>query len=145
MKDRLREDLKVAMKAGDDLAVQTLRMILAAHKNEEIAKRRDLTAEETTAVLNRAVKSRQDSIEMYVKGGRPESAEKERREIEIVKRYMPQMLSEAETAEAADAVIKELGVTSKKEMGRVMKELMARHPGRVDGRLANQIVASRLA
>jgi len=145
LKERITEDVKTALKAGDRLTVETGRMLLAAIKNEEIAKRRPLTAEETGAILARAVKTRQDAVVLYEKGGRAELARKEMDEIEIVRKYLPSLLSEAETAAAVEEVIRELGITSKKEMGRVMKELMTRHPGRVDGRLANQIASSRLS
>ena len=145
MKDRISGDLKAAMKSGDTLATETLRMLLAGIKNDEVAKRRALTEEETAAVLNRAVKTRQDAAALYEKGGRKELADKELREIEIVRRYLPRPLAVEEIARAAEEIIRELGVTSKKDAGRVMKELMARHPGRVDGRLAGSIVASRLA
>jgi len=144
LKDRITQDMKAALKARDNLTVETCRMLLAAIKNEEINKRHALTDEETIAILNRAVKTRQEAIGLYDKGGRADLADKERREVEIVKRYLPQQLTQEEIARAVQEVVRELGVTSRKEIGRVMKELMARHPGRVDGRLANQIAASLL-
>lgn len=144
MRERIEAEIRTALKAGERLTVETCRMLLAAIKNEEIAKRRPLGEDESIAILTRAVKTRQDSVALYDKGGRPELAEKERREIDIVRKFLPEPLSEAEMARAIDDIIRETGVTSKKEMGRVMKELMSRHPGRVDGRLANQIAAARL-
>lgn len=144
LKDRVSQDLKSALKAGDRAAVDTLRMLLAGLKNEQVAKRRELSEEEEIAVVKRAVKSRQEAVALYEKGGRPELAEKERREIEVAQAYLPQQLTEQELANAVDEIIREVGATSKKDMGRVMKELMSRHAGRVDGRLANQIVSSRL-
>jgi len=144
LKSRVQEDIKVALKSGDRLTLDTCRMLLAGIQNEEIAKRRPLTDEEAAAVLTRAVKTREDAVELYEKGGRAELAEKERREIEIVRRYLPAQLSEEEVVRAIDEIIRELGVSSKKEMGRVMKEMMSRHPGRVDGRLASRIAAARL-
>lgn len=144
MKERIERDMKAALKNGDSLTKDTCRMLLAAIKNDEIAKRRDLSAEECLAVLNRAVKTRQDAAELYEKGGRPELAEKERKEIEIVRRYLPRQMSEEELQRAVEEIVRELGVTSKKDLGRVMKELTARHPGLVDGRMASRIVAARL-
>jgi uncharacterized protein YqeY len=144
VKDRITEDMKRAMRERDGLATETFRMLLSAIKNEEIARRRPLNDEETAAILSRAVKTRLEAIELYEKGGRPELAEKERKEIELVRRYLPQPLSHDETATAIDELIRELGATSKKDVGRLMKALMARYPGRVDGRLANQIAASHL-
>ena len=144
MKERIQEEIKLALKSGDRLAVETLRMLLAGIQNEEIAKRRPLTGDESVAVLTRAVKTREDAVALYQKGGRPELAEKERLEIEIVRRHLPAQLSREDVARAIDEIIRELGVSSKKEMGRVMKELMARHPGRIDGRIASEIASSRL-
>lgn len=144
MKARIESDLRTAMKDRDAIAAETCRMLLAAIKNEEVAKRRPLTDEETLALLNRAVKTRQEAVALYEKGGRADLADKERREIDVVRRYVPEPLTAAELAAAVDAVVRELGATSKKDLGRVMKALMARHPGRVDGRLANRIAGARL-
>jgi uncharacterized protein YqeY len=145
LKDRVQADLKSAMKSGDRIALDSLRMLLTALKNEQISRRRDLSPEEETAVVRHALKSRQDAIEMYEKGGRPELAEKERREMDVVQVYLPRQLTEEELGRIVDDLIAELGASSKKEMGRVMKELMARHRDSVDGRLASQVVAARLS
>ncbi len=144
LKDRVSQDLKSALKAGDRIAVDTYRMLLTGLKNEQVAKKRELSEEEEIAVVRRAVKSRQEAVALYERGGRPELAEKERREIEVARTYLPQQLTEQELANAVDGIIRDLGATSKKDMGRVMKELMSRHAGRVDGRVASQIVSSRL-
>lgn len=145
MKARITEDMKRAMRDRDGLATETYRMLLAAIKNDEIARRRTLTDEETLAILNKAVKTRLEAIELYEKGGRPELADKERKELDLVRRYLPEPLSPEETTAAIDELIRELGLTSKKDVGRLMKAIMARYPGRIDGRLANQIAASRLS
>jgi len=144
LKERIAEEIQTALRAGDRLTTETLRMLLSSIKYEEIEKRRPLSAEETAVILARAVKTRQDAVALYEKGGRAELAEKERKEIEIVQRYLPQPLSQDEVGKAIDEIIRELAASSKKDLGRVMKALMARHPGRVDGRIANQIAASRL-
>jgi hypothetical protein len=144
LKERIAADLRTALRAGDRLAVETCRMLLSSINYEEIEKRRALSAEEVAAILARGVKTRQDAVALYEKGGRAELADKERKEIEIIHRYLPPPLSPDEVGRAVDDIIRELGATSKKDLGRVMKELMARHPGRVDGRAANQIAASRL-
>lgn len=145
LKDRLSQDLKASMKAREAFAVDTLRMLLAGIKNEEISKRRALSEDEELAVLRRAVKSREDSIALFEKGGRQELADAEKREIDLILGYLPSRLSEDEMGAAIDDVIRDLGITSKKDLGRVMKELMARHPGKVDGRAANKLAAARLS
>ena len=96
------------------------------------------------AVLSRAVKSRRDSIKSYVEGGRQDLADKEQAEIEVIERYLPKQLSEDEAREAIAAIVEELGVSTKKELGRVMKEIKARFPGQVDGRLASSIAGQLL-
>jgi len=96
-------------------------------------------------VLSRGVKTRTDSATQYEEGGRPELAEKERREIEIIERYLPKGLSEDEAKAAVAEVISELGASSKKDMGAVMKTLRERHGARLDGKLASRLVASALS
>ncbi len=90
------------------------------------------------------MKTRRESIDHFEKGGRPELAEKERAEIGVVERYLPQGMSAEETARAVDALLRELGITERKDLGRAMKEFMARHRGRVDGKAVNALIAARL-
>jgi len=144
LKERLGQDLKASMKARETLAVETLRMLLSAIKYEEVSKKSELTAEEEVAVLRRAVKSRQDSVALFEKGGRQELADKERLEIVLIERHLPTQLSEEDLGRVIEELIRELGASSKKDLGRLMKELMARHPGKVDGRIASKLLASRL-
>lgn len=141
---RLREDLKVAMKARDTLRTSVLRMALADVTNGRIAKGGPLDDGDVLALLKSAVKRRRDSIEQFEKGGRPELAAKERAEIEILDGYLPAQLGAADIDVVVDAVIAEMGASSKKEMGRVMKEVMARLAGRADGKVVSGIVGARL-
>jgi uncharacterized protein YqeY len=90
------------------------------------------------------VKTRRDSIKSYVEGGRQDLADKEQAEIEVIERYLPKQLSEDETREAIAGIIDELDLSSKKDLGRVMKEVKARYPGQVDGRLASSIAGQLL-
>ncbi|HTY40746.1 MAG TPA: GatB/YqeY domain-containing protein [Thermoanaerobaculia bacterium] len=143
MQARFEEDLKAAMKGGDKRKVATLRLLLANLKNEKIQAQRDLTAEDVEAVLRRAVKQRKDSIEQYSKGGRQDLVDAETAELAILEGYLPRGLSEAEIETALKDVIREKGFTSSKDVGLAMKELMARHRGRVDGKEA-QAIARRL-
>ena len=142
--EKIRADLTEAMKARDAARLSTLRMLAAAVKNEQIDKGHELTDEEVLAVIQRGVKQRQDSIEQYTKGNRPELAEKERAELQQLQGYLPAQMSDEEAEAAVQAVITELGVSSKKDAGRVMKEMMARHRGKVDGKKVQEIVGRML-
>ena len=133
------DDLKTAMKAGDKTKVATLRLLIAALKNERIQAARDLTGEEVEAAVRRAVKQRKDSIEQYQKGGRQDLVDAENAELAILQTYLPKGLSEADLEAAVRAIVAEKGFTTAKDVGLVMKELMARHRGRVDGKRAQEM------
>lgn len=127
------------MKSGDKRRVATLRLLLSVLKNEKIQAQRDLTDEEVEAVLRRSVKQRKDSIEQYGKGGRQDLVDAETEELAILESYLPKGLSEAEIEAALKEVIRDKGLSSQKDVGLAMKELMARHRGRVDGKQAQEI------
>ncbi|HEV2064901.1 MAG TPA: GatB/YqeY domain-containing protein [Thermoanaerobaculia bacterium] len=133
------DDLKTAMKAGDKTKVATLRLLIAALKNERIQAARDLTGEEVEAAVRRAVKQRKDSIEQYQKGGRQDLVDAENAELAVLQTYLPKGLSEADLEAAVRAIVAEKGFTTAKDVGLVMKELMARHRGRVDGKRAQEM------
>ena len=145
MQARFESDLKEAMKSGDKRRVATLRLLLAAIKNERIQAQRELTDEEVEAVLRRAVKQRRDSIEQYARGGRQDLVTAETEELAIIEKYLPQELSDAEVEAALKAVIEEKGLKAPRDVGLAMKEIMARHRGRVDGRRAQEIARRLLA
>jgi uncharacterized protein YqeY len=134
--EQINADLKKAMLERDVVTRDTLRMV----KSELLT----LDKPDELAVLSRAVKSRRDSIKSYVEGGRQDLADKEQAEIEVIERYLPKQLSEDEAREAIAAIVEELGVSTKKELGRVMKEIKARFAGQVDGRLASSIAGQLL-
>jgi len=134
--EQINVDLKKAMLERDEVTRDTLRMI----KSELLT----LDNPDELVVLSRAVKSRRDSIKSYVEGGRQDLADKEQAEIEVVERYLPKQLSEDEAREAIAGIIEELGLSSKKDLGKVMKEVKARYPGQVDGRLASSIAGQLL-
>jgi hypothetical protein len=136
---RIEEDLKAAMKSGDKRRVGTLRLLLSALKNEKIQAQRELTGEEVEAVLRRAVKQRRDSIEQYARGGRQDLVDAETAELGILEEYLPRGLSEEEVEAELRGIIQEKGFTSAKDVGLAMKEVMARHRGRVDGKKAQEI------
>lgn len=127
------------MKSGDKRRVATLRLLLAALKNEKIQAQRDLTGEEVESVLRRAVKQRRDSIEQYARGGRQDLVDAETAELAVLEEYLPKGLSDAEVEAEIRAIIQEKGFTSAKDVGLAMKEVMARHRGRVDGKKAQEI------
>jgi uncharacterized protein len=143
--DRINEDLKAAMKSKDADRLSTLRMVKTALKNREIDKMEALTDEEAIKVLQSLVKQRRDSIEQYQQAGRIELAEKEAAEIKVIEEYLPAALDEAAIARAVEETIAETGASSMKEMGAVMKAVMAKLAGQtVDGKAVNQIVKSKL-
>jgi uncharacterized protein YqeY len=141
---KINEDLITSMKSkeeGSELLVLTLRMIKAAIKNAEIAKRGkgDLIEEDIISVLSAMVKQRKESVEQYQKANRNDLAEKEDSEIAIIQAYLPKQLTSEEIAEIIRSTIQEANVTGIKEMGRLMKELMPKVKGKADGKLVNQM------
>jgi hypothetical protein len=144
MLDKLKADLKDAMRGGDTVAVSTIRMLISQMQYARIQAGKDLAEADVLALLQRAVKTRREAIEQFEKGGRADLAAKERSEIGVVERYLPASMGEGDMAKAVDALLAELGITEKKDLGRAMKEFMARHRGRVDGKAANALIASRL-
>jgi uncharacterized protein len=144
MLQRLQEDLKLAMKAGDKLSVSVLRMLLSALKYSAIDEKREPSEDEAAALIQKSIRSRKESIEAFRNGGRPELAEKEEAELKIVERYLPAQLEGSELERAVDSLLSEMNITQRKDMGRAMKEFMARHRGKADGKAVSALIASRL-
>ncbi|MEO8190293.1 MAG: GatB/YqeY domain-containing protein [Acidobacteriota bacterium] len=142
---RLESDLKLAMKAGEKRRVSTLRLLLAALKNERIQLQRDVTDEEVEAAIRRAVKQRREAIEQYGLGGRADLVAAETEELGILEAYLPQSLSDGDLESVVRGIIQEKGFASPKDVGALMKELMAQHKGRVDGKRAQEIARRLLA
>jgi uncharacterized protein YqeY len=143
--DRLSEDLKQAMKARDQLRMDTIRMIKAALFNKEIELKKELDEVEMSRVLTTLMKQRKEAAEQYQKAKRDNLAEKELKEIVIVEGYLPQALSQEELVRVIDNVIREIGTVTAKDMGKVMKAVMANLAGRaVDGKQINELVRARL-
>jgi uncharacterized protein YqeY len=145
MLERLREDLKAAMKRRDKVTVSVLRMALADIHNREIAAGEELEDDQILEALRKGVKLRQEAAEQFAAGGREERAADERAEIDVLEVYLPQMLSGDELAAAVDEVIGELGASSMADMGNVMGSLMERYRGKIDGRAASEAVRERLS
>src|SRR5438445_3667616 len=142
--EQIRADLTESMKARSAGRTSTLRMLQAALKNEQINLGHELSDEEAMSVVRKSIKQRQDSIEQFTKGNRPELAAKEKTEMEILKAYMPPELSDSELEGGVREIIASTGAQSKKDMGKVMKEATARYKGRADGKKIQEIVARLL-
>ena len=144
LEDRLTDDYKAAMKAGDVQRRDILRSLRAAVKSATIEKREPLTEDEALAVITRQAKQRRESIEQFALGGRDDLVQKETADLLVIESYLPQQMDRDEIEELARAVIAEVGATSAREIGQVMKALMPRTQGRADGKLVNEIVRSLL-
>lgn len=147
LSQQITEDMKTAMREKNTVALNTIRMLKSAVKNAAIEKGgadAELEDAEVMAVVRKEVKKRQDSIEQYEKAGRDELAEQEKAEIEILNGYLPEPLSTEEIEKIVDAAIAEVGATSRKEMGQVMKIVQAEIAGRADGKTLSQAVMGRL-
>ena len=143
--EKIKADLNEAMKSGNTEKRDVLRMVDSMIKNVEIEKGKretGLSDEEIMEVMMRAVKQRKDSASQFIAGGRPELAEKEQREIDIVATYLPEQLSKEEITKVVREVIAELGAVSKNDMGKVMGQIMGKLKGKADGTLVKEIVAS---
>jgi uncharacterized protein YqeY len=142
--------LKEAMKSKDTLATATIRLIVAAMKDRDIAARGSGNANgigdaEILSMLQSMIKQRHESAEVYTKAARPELAEQELAEIEIIKRFLPQQMSESEVREKIDGLIAELGVSDIKEMGKVMNALKSRYAGQLDMGKASGLIKEKLS
>jgi len=149
LRSQLNDALKVSLKEKDQTATSTLRLILAALKDRDIAARgrgqmEGIEDPEILEMLQKMIKQREESIAAYDQGGRPDLVEREEAEILVIRRFMPQPLSEAETEAVIDSVIGELDASSIKDMGRVMGALKEQYPGRMDFSLASRLVKGKL-
>jgi uncharacterized protein len=142
--EKIRTELTAAMKARDAERLSTLRMLQSAFKYQQIESGHELSDEEAMTVIRKAVKQRLDSIEQYTKGNRPELADKERREMELLKTWLPPELTDEEIESGIREIIATTGAQSKKDTGKVMKEAAARYKGRVDGKKIQEIVGKLL-
>ena len=145
LRETLENDMKDAMRAKNVLVRDTLRMVIADLKNRKIELGRELEDEEVLVAIGKAKKSRLDSAEQYKDANRPELEEKERAEIAVIDGYLPQQLGEDETREIVAGIISELGLSEKKQMGQVMKAVMAKHKGVIDGKLVQRFAGELLA
>jgi len=150
LRARLSDALKSAMKAKDQNAVSTVRLILAALKDRDIAARskgnmEGIGEDEILAMLQSMIKQRKESIALYEKGGRLELAEQEAQEITVIEQFLPSQLNEQEISEAIQSVIQEAGPCCLKDMGKIMGTLRERYAGRMDFSKASAMVKQTLA
>ncbi len=144
--ERIQKDMVAAMKSKQELRLETLRMVKSALQLRQVEKRAPLDEKEELQALSTLIKQRKDSIEQFTKGNRPELAEKEAKEIEIIEGYMPKAVGEAEIQATVKATIAEMGSVTMKDMGTVMKTVMAKFGGaRVDGKVVSEAVKKELA
>ena len=145
MQERIQQDLVAAMRSKDEPRLSVLRMTKTAIRNREVEKRKPLDEAECQQVFSTLIKQRRDSVEQFRKGGREDLATKEESEIVILEAYLPAPVAEPELDAAIDAALAETGAASPKQMGAVMKAVMARLAGRrVDGKLVSEKVRARL-
>jgi uncharacterized protein len=147
LKQQLQEELKQSMLAKDALKTSTLRMLLSALNYAEINKggaNYEATDEDVLAVIQKEAKQRRDSIAAFETGGRQEMAEQEKKELEILSRYLPEQMGEEEITKHVEAAISETGATGMQDIGKVMGVLMPKVKGKSDGNLVNKIVRQKL-
>lgn len=146
LKDKLQDDMKAAMIAKDEEKLSTLRMLKSALQYAEIAKGLDYQAndEDVIAVIEKEVKKHREAIELYEKGGRPELAEKEKKELGILQSYLPEQMSEEEVKKLVDEAVASTGAATMQDMGRVMGELMPKVKGKADAGMVSGLVREKL-
>ncbi len=144
LKQEIEQQIKEALKAGEQLRLSTLRMLLAAIQNEEIAKQKPLMDEDTQLVVQRQIKQHRESIEAFTKGNRNELAQKEKDELEILNKFLPQQMNEEEIKKAVVEARATLPENDKNNFGKVMGAVMARVNGKADGGLVSELVKEQV-
>lgn len=145
LKQKLTDDLKRAMKGGDRVRTSVIRLTLAAIKNTEIARQAGLNDGDILGIIAKQVKQRQESIESFKQGNRPDLVAQEEAEMVILNEYLPQQMSREEVIAEARRVIAELGAAGPGDKGKVMPQLIAQLKGRADGRVINEVVTELLS
>jgi uncharacterized protein YqeY len=145
LEEKIMADYKEAMKARDQLRTQTLSFLRSELKYSGIDKKKDkLDDPDVIAVIKKLIKQRQDSIQQFEKGNRQDLADKEKKELEILRAYLPPELSESEVSKIVDECIAALGSVTMKDMGRIIKEVMHKTKGQADGKMVSDIVRKKL-
>ncbi|OGP75207.1 MAG: aspartyl-tRNA amidotransferase [Deltaproteobacteria bacterium RBG_16_49_23] len=145
LEEKLLEEMKEAMKTNDKIRLSTIRMIRSSSKNKEIELRRKLEDEDILKVIQGMVRKGEESIEQFQAGGRNDLVEKEKREMEILKSFLPQPIRQEEIIKIIDETIQETQASSLKDLGKVMKAILPKLGGKADGKVINQLVKERLS
>ncbi|MGD0914960.1 MAG: GatB/YqeY domain-containing protein [Thermodesulfobacteriota bacterium] len=145
LEEKLVQEMKQAMKSNEKLRLSTIRMIRSAVKNKEIEQRGELTDEGIIKVIQGLVRKAEESVEQFRAGGRADLVEKEEKEIEILRSFLPQPISREEILRIIDQSIEETQASSSKDLGKVMKSVIPKLGGKADGKLINQLVKERLS
>tara|TARA_B110000444_G_C18360405_1_gene375746 strand:+ start:54 stop:509 length:456 start_codon:yes stop_codon:yes gene_type:complete len=148
LKTQIEEKLNQALKDKDKNIYSTLRLVVSAIKDTEIANRtkenQGISDSDTVSILRKMIKQRNESCELYKKAGRQELLDSEKKEIEVINKFLPQKISDEETKKICLEVIKQTGATSMKEMGKVMGQLKSKHPDNLDFSLVSKIIKEEL-
>ena len=144
LKQKLQEDLKTSMKNKDTLRKSVITLIRSSIKQVEVDKRIELNDDDVIDIISKQLKQRNDSLEQFLDAGREDLVEETRSEIEVLKEYLPQQLSEEELNEIVKQTISEVGATSMKDMGKIMSVIKPKTKGRADGKLINKLVKENL-
>lgn len=145
IKEQIQNDMKSALKSGDKLTLRVIRYLLSQLKNAEIKKGRELKEPEVLGVISKQVKKTEEAAEEFREGGSSQRAEEELKEAEILKKYLPEPLTEEEIDAIIERAIKEKGASSMKDMGPVMKAVIPQIKGRADGKLVSEKVKEKLS
>jgi uncharacterized protein YqeY len=140
LKEKLMDDLKIAMKEKDQLRKSVIIMVRASVKQYEVDKKVELDDEDILDIMTKQVKQKRDAIEEFAKGDRQDLVDEAKAEIDILMEYLPPQLTEEEMKQIVSEVVKEVGATTAKDMGKVMSALMPKVKGRADGKMLNQVV-----
>ncbi len=144
LKEKIEKELKEAIKKNDKIKTSSLRMLKSDMHNLSIEKKKELKDEDIIKVIQKQVSQHKDSIEQFMKGKRDDLVEKEKKELAILEAFLPKALPQKELQKLIEDAIKELGASTKKDMGRVIKEVMSKAQGRADGKSVSQIVSGLL-
>jgi len=142
--NKLQEEMKAAMKSGDKDKLSTIRMLISEIKKVQIDSKKELSDEEIISILQKYIKQRKEAYTQYEQAGRKDLAEKELKEIEIVQQFLPPPLSEEELIKIVEETIQEVGASSIKDMGKVVKAVIDKAKGRAEGSLISKIVKEKL-
>ncbi len=145
LKIEIQDAIKAAMKSRDQLTLSTLRLLMSSLHNEEIKQRRELTSEEIWKTISTLCRQRQEAIEYFRKGERPDLEKKEEAELSVLRGFLPQALSDEDLSTLIQSSIEEVGAKGVKDLGRVMKQIMPKVTGRVEGKRVSELAKEILS